>query len=891
MLKPTFLAGIGILLFWLLNITSTKAEIIPDNTLPNNSTVRPVRNIQVIEGGTQRGENLFHSFQEFSFSVLTTNTTGNTALFNHDLAVRNIITRITGSSPAYIDGTITVRPGSRANLFFISPRGIIFGANASLNIAGSFVATTANSLRFADGTEFRANANNNAPLLTVSVPVGLQFGSNSGDISQPNANVLPLALTVQNGQTLALIGGNVSLQASSLAAPGGRIELGSVTGSGFVNLSVVERGYAFGYSGVENFGNIELANGAIVDTSDFPVVDSSGTIHIQGRNITVSDDSLVFALNFGSKAGDNLILSASESIRLSGSSNIASSAEGEGTAGNVLITAGNSVELRETSFIGSQVCAFNPRCVNVTGRGGNVTVNTSRLLLTGGSGIEASTFGTGKAGDIFVRATDTINLIGETPDGDIPSGIFAQVAVDAIDDAGGTGNLTLETRRLSIQGGAQISIAARYGGSGGDLSINASDSVQLSGASQLATAAPNDIFRSGIFVSAQPGATNNVGNLNINTGLLRVEDGARITTDNYGSGNVGSLRLNVRQLAIWDGGEVRVGAFGIGSGGDLIVNATDAVEVIGIGRNTPSRLSMIGEGRGEIGNLDITARSLKLDSQGQLLTQTTSANGGNITLNLQRILQLRRNSQISTSAGTALLGGNGGNIEINSPFIVSSTDENSDISANAFNGQGGKVTINTKRIFGFVVRSRAELEQLLGTTDITQLNAQRLLSNDIIAITPGNPLINILPSVNPIDIDANSTVVPLPANDVVNLSSLDVASQQKFAFLPVNPIKVDTSIVQICSPDHQPRPSSLFITTNNIPQTLEGASLINQRINLSNRHSDFGNLHNSLIGDKLRFIPVVNIPESSTIVEAQRWIVDTNGKIVLVAQAKTKQSC
>ncbi|MEJ1937376.1 filamentous hemagglutinin N-terminal domain-containing protein, partial [Nostoc sp. NIES-2111] len=255
------------ILFWLLNSTVTKADIIPDTTLPTNSTVRTRDNIRIIEGGTQRGGNLFHSFQEFSFSALTSNSTGDTAIFNHNLAVQNIITRVTGGSPSYIDGIITTIRGSRANLFFINPHGIILGTNASLNIGGSFVATTANSLKFVDGTEFSAATANNTPLLTVSVPLGLQFGTNPGKIEQPISTDLPLDLQVQNGKTLALIGGDLSLQSSILQAAGGRIELGSVR-DGFVSISEIDKGYSLDYSGVKDFGDIEIAAGTLINTDN-----------------------------------------------------------------------------------------------------------------------------------------------------------------------------------------------------------------------------------------------------------------------------------------------------------------------------------------------------------------------------------------------------------------------------------------------------------------------------------------------------------------------------------------------------------------------------------------------------------------------------------------------
>lgn len=88
---------------------------------------------------------------------------------------------MTGGNISHIDGEISAK--GNANLFLINPAGIIFGKNTSLSIGGSFVATTANTIKFADGTEFSATKLSQSPLLTMSVPIGLQLGQNSGKIA------------------------------------------------------------------------------------------------------------------------------------------------------------------------------------------------------------------------------------------------------------------------------------------------------------------------------------------------------------------------------------------------------------------------------------------------------------------------------------------------------------------------------------------------------------------------------------------------------------------------------------------------------------------------------------------------------------------------------------
>src|SRR5579883_340665 len=200
-----------------------QAQIVPTPG-DTNTTVTTIGNRFDIGGGKLSGDsaNLFHSLSQFGLSQ------AQVANFLSNPDIRNILVRVTGGDASRLDGLIQVS-GSRANLFLMNPAGIVFGPNASLNIAGSFAATTATSIGF--GTNwFNAAGSNNYEAL-VGNP-----GSYAFAVAQPGSIINAANLAVGLGQQLTLLGGTV-VSSGGLLAPQGQIIVAAVPGQSIVRLS------------------------------------------------------------------------------------------------------------------------------------------------------------------------------------------------------------------------------------------------------------------------------------------------------------------------------------------------------------------------------------------------------------------------------------------------------------------------------------------------------------------------------------------------------------------------------------------------------------------------------------------------------------------------------
>jgi filamentous hemagglutinin family protein len=390
-----------------------------DSTLGSESSLvtSPIPGEFLIEGGATRGTNLFHSFSEFSVP------SNGIAYFNNAVDIQNIISRVTGGSVSNIDGLI--KANGTANLFLINPNGIIFGPNASLDVKGSFVASTADSLVFDDGFAFSATAPQAPPLLTISTPLGLQYGSNAGSIQVQGAT-----LQVPNGKTLALVGGNVQLNGAYLEALGGRVELGGVAGTGTVGLSIDGNDLRLSFPNGVALSDVFLTNDAIVDVT----AGGGGSIVINAQNLNMEGESALLAgIAPGLGSADSRV-------------------------GDIEIKATGIINLTDGSLIDNSVLEGG------VGKGGDINITTGQLLVSDGSQVSTSTSGSGDGGSLIINASDSVQVIGTSADGRFPSGLLVGVGTRG---TGTGGNLEITTPELLVSDGASVNAITRGEGKGG----------------------------------------------------------------------------------------------------------------------------------------------------------------------------------------------------------------------------------------------------------------------------------------------------------------------------------------------------------------------------------------------------------------------------------------
>ncbi|AFZ17446.1 two-partner secretion domain-containing protein [Allocoleopsis franciscana] len=719
----------GVLLWGEANLfgSPTLAQITPDATLgAESSVVTPNVNVREfpadrIEGGAVRGTNLFHSFQEFNVG------NGQRVYFANPTGIENILSRVTGNNLSNILGTLGVDGG--ANLFLLNPNGIIFGSNAQLDIAGSFVASTANSVVFDNGFEFSANNPESPPLLTVNVPLGVQYGTNQSRTTITNTGNLAAGqnLTLDAGnldlQGQLQAGNNLTLQAQDtvkirdsitnpfVAAAGEQL---LVQGNQIVDIFALNHPNSGLYSGGDmvlrspdavmgdahywSGGNfrIEKLDGSLGDleSPDDPIIRASGdvnfanyigaSLHIfAGGSVTINDVTITGAdLTGNAIVEPNVILSNGTTQDIDGINQPTLDIRAGTTAFNPIGNIGVPLPAGLTT-------TATPTSANITIGNIDVTVPNGLVFLTNqyqpnttlpGGNIQVTTIDTrsniDNGGNVIIDSRGNITL---------PGNGF----INTSSSANNAGNVTLIANGSFSSTGGDIgsTISSRVGAKGGDINIQA-ESLFLSNASVVEN-------------SVSSGGIGNAGNVNIN-----VRNSVTLTQTNYGA-NPTLISSEVGSGAVGNGGKINIRA------GSLLIEGTAGVQV-------PS------EGRGNAGNVFVQVDdSVSLIDGGIIYSPVSTGGQGNAGT-----IQIFAPNSVTISGVNPDRGRNGG---VSSGLFTSTATRTS--------GQAGGITVNTGVLRvqnGAVVNASTSNSSDGGTVGINANSLELTGGGQILAVTRGS---------------------------------------------------------------------------------------------------------------------------------------------------------
>jgi filamentous hemagglutinin family protein len=568
---------------------------------------------------------LLHSFSDFSLS------SGQHANFSGNAGIQTLISRVTGANVTTIDGNLSSSiPG--AHVFLLNPRGILFGPNAELDMAGDFTASTSDTLLFSDGQTLSVYSGNTLPILHSPTPQAFGFlSANAGDVRLDNAQLHSSDKISLNGNDIAFENASSIQSPDAVSVVANTIDIGA--DSNIQIFTATDRNVA---------GELDLTayNSIRIDGAG-----GSSSLH------TISQDGF---------AGATIALSANH-IHLENGTQILSSNNGDGVSNAIEMTAGEKITFSGTNSTGKGVTLLTS--TNNTQTAGDITLNAPTIEMANGADLLSLNPGGGNAGDIMLTASGSLSLSGN----DHEQEIMDQANIQAITESGGNaGRIDIEVGTLNLNDGARIQSGTQSSGAGNTTVITATESINLSGQQPSSKSISAITSYAGGYGQAASG-----GDISITAPRINLNDGARISANTVGGGNGGNVQINATESLRLSGRY----------GGETPDNAIE-------GNKNGSRIeAQAADGAtGDAGSVRIDAKDIQLRDGAIILTNAYSGEGGDINIEANHIVS--SNSDIKTSVRSA--SGNGGDVIIDADLLVLI---DSDIKAQAESGNGGNISL------------------------------------------------------------------------------------------------------------------------------------------------------------------------------------------------------
>ena len=786
--------------------TSATSQVVSDGT--TNTQVVQNDNVSTIEGGVVSGNNLFHSFQDFSIG------NGSEAFFDNPVDISNILSRVTGGNISNINGLI--RANGTANLFLINPAGIVFGENASIEIGGSFYGSTADSILFAEG-EFSTIDPNERPILIVNAPIGLGFRDNPARIEVTGSNNNSVELSVQTGKSFNLIGGQINLTEGKIEVEEGNITLAAISQAGTIQFSQVNEDKSLIIS--DNIGR------EVINLDDFilnivPSVSGgdSGDINLSAKSLFLSNNSILRNRTFNTGNAGNINIDTTNSLLINSNSSISTDTFAEGNAGNIFIEAGNNFILEGINNTNLEISASASLISNrdipgeLTGNAGNIKIEAENISLNNSAQILSNTFGEGKAGNI--------SLSGKIIDIKNNSSIFSAVGSSGLNtEADGNGGIIdIKTNTLSLSNGGTMIVQTFGTGNAGTINVDATDSINISGVADFPRLENGNTggYSSGLFSNSETSASGIGGKITVATSALKMSEGGVINARSRGIASAGNISINADTLEITNGSQILTTAFNNGAAGNIDLNISERILISGIDPNYQNRVETLIENFGE-NTAEFTIDPVSEDSGVFASTTASAVEGttGEINIQVGERLELRNGSLISARASNVR---DGGNININAQdgFVVAfpSDDLGGDIVANAPQGEGGSITINSQAVLGFDENVAFDMNGDRLSNGSNDIDATGQINGVIEINSPNASIFRGIPQLSQNPVEPEQTIAQVCQNDRVVAAKNGLTVEGRGGIIPEPGLPLNSQNITVGSEDK---------LTSTIPAPIETA--------------------------------------------------------------------